>query len=206
MRRTKEESEKTKENILYISLKVFGQKGYNATKLSDIAKEAGLTRGAIYYHFNNKAELFDALLDIFNKKLHNVMQPIINSSINTIDKLKKSLKEYFILLENDKGMQEFQKVQFSKEELVGSNKNIDQCKKEAMAHFNMIKNAILNGQQKGDINSEIDPHQFTFFFFSFVFGIINNWLFFDQPFKLSKMGPEYLDNFIEFHLRKGNEK
>ena len=206
MRRTKEESAKTKEKILDISLMVFGQKGYGATKLSDIAKEANITRGAIYHHFKNKTELFDALIDRYHNKFEKAIEPIIDSDDNIINKLKKSFDKYFTLLENDKGMLEFEKVQFSKQELNSSSKEIKQCQTDALEYFNKIENAIRIGQEKDEIKENIDPKEFTFFFFAFVFGIINNWLFFDQPFKLSEIGPKYLNNFIEFHLRKGNEK
>ena len=58
MRRTSEEAEKTRERIFHAGLKVFGDRGYSATTLVDIAREAGTTRGAIYWHFRNKENFF----------------------------------------------------------------------------------------------------------------------------------------------------
>ena len=51
MRRTQEEAEKTKSDLLAAGLKVFSKKGYQATRLNDIATAAKVTRGAIYHHF-----------------------------------------------------------------------------------------------------------------------------------------------------------
>lgn len=57
MRRTKEKAERTRGAILNASLKVFSTKGYTRTRFEDVAKEAGVTRGAINWHFDNKGAL-----------------------------------------------------------------------------------------------------------------------------------------------------
>lgn len=61
MRRTKEEAQKTRESILDAAVIKFAQKGVAATTLSEIARKAGVTRGAIYWHFASKVDIFDAL-------------------------------------------------------------------------------------------------------------------------------------------------
>jgi len=63
MRRTKEEAEQTRQQILDAALLIFSQKGFQATRLQDIATEAGATRGAIYHHFQNKAGLYKSLIE-----------------------------------------------------------------------------------------------------------------------------------------------
>ena len=62
MRRTKEEAAQTRQDLLAAALTIFSQKGYEAARLEDIAEMAGVTRGAIYFHFGNKAGLFMALV------------------------------------------------------------------------------------------------------------------------------------------------
>jgi TetR/AcrR family acrAB operon transcriptional repressor len=62
MRRTKEEAEQTRRALLDAGLRVFSRQGYAATTLEDIAREAAVTRGAIYWHFGGKAELYQALM------------------------------------------------------------------------------------------------------------------------------------------------
>ncbi|MGR5065525.1 TetR family transcriptional regulator [Photobacterium sp. DNB22_13_2] len=60
-RKSKEEAEQTRLLLLDTAMKVFSQKGLNKATLAGIAAEAGLTRGAIYWHFKDKADLLDAL-------------------------------------------------------------------------------------------------------------------------------------------------
>ena len=62
-RRTKEESLETRERLLDAALDVFHARGASTPSLSDIARLAGVTRGAVYVHFENKADLFTALCD-----------------------------------------------------------------------------------------------------------------------------------------------
>lgn len=54
MRRTKEEAARTREEIFGAGIRVFARKGYAAGTLADVARAAGVTRGAIYWHFENK--------------------------------------------------------------------------------------------------------------------------------------------------------
>lgn len=75
MRRTKEQAALTREAILDAALEVFLQKGFAASTLEDIAKAAKVTRGALYWHFKGK-------LDIYEQLYRRERQP--NEAINNI--------------------------------------------------------------------------------------------------------------------------
>jgi TetR/AcrR family transcriptional regulator, repressor of the mexAB-oprM multidrug resistance operon len=62
MRRTKEQAEHTRDTILAAAEVLFLEKGVAHTSLEHIARQAGVTRGAVYWHFENKAHLFHAML------------------------------------------------------------------------------------------------------------------------------------------------
>ncbi len=61
MRRTKEESEQTRQAIVDAARRVFAKRGVAHSTLELIAEAAGVTRGAIYWHFANKSQLFNAM-------------------------------------------------------------------------------------------------------------------------------------------------
>ena len=63
MRRTKQESEQTRQQILVAARREFAMHGVTRTTLQRIAAAAGVTRGAVYWHFANKRELFRAMRD-----------------------------------------------------------------------------------------------------------------------------------------------
>ena len=62
-RRTKEDAEATRNALLDAAERVFYDKGVSRASLDDIAREAGATRGAIYWHFKDKVDLFAAMLE-----------------------------------------------------------------------------------------------------------------------------------------------
>lgn len=63
MRRTKEDAEKTRVALLASAERLFLDKGVAHTSLDQIARDAGVTRGAVYWHFQNKAHLFHEMLN-----------------------------------------------------------------------------------------------------------------------------------------------
>ena len=63
IRRTKQDAQATRSALLDAAERVFLQRGVSRTSLNDIAQAAGLTRGAVYWHFKDKADLFNAMLE-----------------------------------------------------------------------------------------------------------------------------------------------
>ena len=68
MRRKKEDMLITKEQILNAAFDCFYEKGYEATSLEEIASRANVTRGAIYWHFSDKNDLYRAVIQLTMEK------------------------------------------------------------------------------------------------------------------------------------------
>ena len=79
MKRTKEESERTREELLNSAVQIFSEKGVARATLNEIARGAGVTRGAVYWHFQNKVEMFDAL----HESMH---RPFFETAFSGLDK------------------------------------------------------------------------------------------------------------------------
>ena len=62
-RRTKQDAQATREALLDAAERVFEQRGVSRTSLADVAQSAGVTRGALYWHFTDKADLFNAMME-----------------------------------------------------------------------------------------------------------------------------------------------
>jgi TetR/AcrR family acrAB operon transcriptional repressor len=86
-RKTKEEAEKTRQLLLDTALTLFAERGISATSLKEIAAAAGLTHGALYWHFKNRtdlvAELYESsrlpLDDLFLDQLQSARQDALAS-------------------------------------------------------------------------------------------------------------------------------
>ena len=61
VRKTKEDAELTRQRIIHAAREVFLVRGVSRTTMEHIAAQAGVTRGAVYWHFNNKIDLFHAM-------------------------------------------------------------------------------------------------------------------------------------------------
>lgn len=57
----------TKERILETALALFAQSGYLGTSMSDIAKQLGITKGALYKHYTSKQEILDSIVERMNR-------------------------------------------------------------------------------------------------------------------------------------------
>jgi TetR/AcrR family acrAB operon transcriptional repressor len=76
VRRTKQDALATRTSLLDAAERLFLCKGVSRTSLNDIALEAGATRGAIYWHFKDKADLFNAMMDRVTLPLEAAFEPV----------------------------------------------------------------------------------------------------------------------------------
>lgn len=77
MRRTKEEAAKTRQQIVDTATEVFKQKGFSRTSLNDICNAAGLSRGAMYWYFEDKIGLFNEVVKNLLQDFHVQKEEII---------------------------------------------------------------------------------------------------------------------------------
>lgn len=91
-RRTKVDAQATRSSLLDAAEHLFQARGVSRTSLNDIAAAAGTTRGAIYWHFKDKADLFNAMLERvtlpMEAALHQIGQ---NAGADPLDELRQSV-------------------------------------------------------------------------------------------------------------------
>lgn len=92
MRKTKEDAELTRQNLLDAAFRLFLENNYDRTSLEEICKMAQVTRGAAYWHFKNKYEIFECTVKETLNRIHNRVVEQINE-----DK-KKSEEEILVEL------------------------------------------------------------------------------------------------------------
>ena len=79
---------KTKRKIFETSMKLFAEKGYEATSIEEITATVGVAKGTLYYHFSSKEEIFNFLIEEGMKLLQNSIDIKTSKLSNYIDKLK----------------------------------------------------------------------------------------------------------------------
>ena len=73
-RRTKEDALATRSRLLDAAERLFQAQGVSGTSLQDIAAAAGASRGAVYWHFKDKADLFNAMMERVSLPLEDALQ------------------------------------------------------------------------------------------------------------------------------------
>ncbi len=79
-RRTKAEAEQTRHAVLDAAERLFHAKGVSATSLGDIAAAAGVTRGAIYWHFRDKVDVFNAMMERVTLPLEELVHAAVSNT------------------------------------------------------------------------------------------------------------------------------
>lgn len=109
MRRTKKEAQQTRDEIFRAGIKVFARHGYQAATLSKIACEAGVSRGAIYWHFKNKEGFFRETVQRLNRLYDELLEVALRQSGSAIDVIVESAAQIlrrFVHDEEFRSMQE----------------------------------------------------------------------------------------------------
>lgn len=118
-RKTKQKALETRDLILDTAEAVFLNKGVSKTSLNEIAKTAGLTRGAIYWHFKNKADLFDAMMQRVILPMEEfVFKPQDDFSENPVDLVQFSALRVMETLVNEARTRRVFEIVMHKVELV----------------------------------------------------------------------------------------
>jgi TetR/AcrR family acrAB operon transcriptional repressor len=172
MKRTKEEADVTRQQLLESALRVFSEKGYAATRLSDIAVAADVTRGAIYHHFGNKKELFIALFKDRADPYFQIVSEILSSDLSPLEKIRKLM---ITMLQN-----------FEEDELFQADERLRMQHSSPLAEINEIKDILFEnikrtltlsekvvqaGQKVGEIRNDLDARDIVVFLFSFIRGV-----------------------------------
>ena len=102
MRRTADEALATRELILDTALAEFGASGFAGARLEDIAVAAGITRGAIYHHFESKEHLYRTLVEERSQGINTLTQSIVEAGDDPLQTLRRLLVSLLSYAETDK--------------------------------------------------------------------------------------------------------
>ena len=177
MRRTKEDSQQTRFELLHVAVKVFNEKGYSSARLEDIAKEAGVTRGAIYHHFGGKAEIFKALVKANKDQTRDFMTKEMEIFKGTmLQTLQHIFIKFLVRLETDEYFRNVETLLY-KTDLTGELDELEQIYKlETNDSFSQLIMLLEKGKKDKSIRDDLDSETFAFSIMSFIYGIMTMWL------------------------------
>lgn len=196
-RKTKEDAEVTRQNLLSAALKVFSRQGYAAARLEDIAEEAGVTRGAIYWHFKNKADLYNILVGETLGGIQSVVDRAVRQGGTFLEIQRRVMIYITTLPEVDEVYRAVMELTILKtgyepelqEGLRAKNEAAQQVEEELAGYFRM-------GIAIGEVRAELDPVIAARSMMAYMNGILLNWLMDQQAFSLRQCVPALIDIYI----------
>ena len=137
---------KTKRKIFETSMKLFAEKGYEATSIEEITATVGVAKGTLYYHFSSKEEIFDFLIEEGIKLLKNSLDIKTSKYENYIDKVKA------ILLIQIKIVNKYEDIiTIILSQFWGKEKRNQKCKDLVYEYINQIEKIVKDGIAAGQI-------------------------------------------------------
>jgi TetR/AcrR family transcriptional regulator, acrAB operon repressor len=198
-RRTKEEAQETRSRILDTAEHVFFEKGVSRTSLTDIAEAAGVTRGAIYWHFRNKADLFEAMFARIKMPFEELIEQTID--VNEPDPLARIRALLMLVFEGAATDARrarvldilYFKCEFTEEMGVVLSRHTDAMRdaRDKMAA------GLRNAMAKGQLPAELDARQAAIMLHGFLNGMLADWLLSPDQIDLQTKAGAYIDAIFD---------
>lgn len=199
MRKTKTEALKTKEHLMLAALETFYRKGIARTSLNEIAQAAGVTRGALYWHFKNKEDLFDALFQRICDDIENcIAQDAANAEGESWTVFRHTLLHFFEQLQSNDIHYKFHNILFLKCEHTEQNAAVIAIARKHQAIWREKITAVLTeAVENQDLADDLDKETAVIFIKSTLDGLIWRWLSSGENFDLGKTAPRIIGMMMD---------
>lgn len=209
VRKTKEEALETRNLILDTAERIFADKGVSRTSLADVANAAGVTRGAIYWHFKNKVDLFNAMCD----RIRLPMETMIEGCTATWGDAAplKRIHEIctLVLVETARNphRRRVLDILFHKCEYTDEMNLVRERQQEACAEGReRIEHDLREAVDKGELPADLDTRRSAVLLHAMVCGVMGDWLFMPDSFDIEHEAANMVSGFFDMlrhspHLR-----
>lgn len=195
VRRTKEEAQKTRSQILEAAEQAFHARGMSRTTLADIAAIAGVTRGAIYWHFSNKADLVQALLDSLHEPLDELARA--SESEEELDPLGCMRQLLIVLFQQvalDPKIRRINEVLIHKCEFTDELCDLRQQRQAANLNCSVrIELSLSNAVRRGQLPATLNLKRAAGCLQAYIDGTIGQWLLTPQRYALDQQAECLVD-------------
>lgn len=199
MRRTKEDAQQTREALLDAAELLFARQGVSRTSLQEIAKAAGVTRGAVYWHFADKAELFNAMMARTTLPMEGTLKAIDTvATPRPLADLKQTMLDVLYRIAHDPRTHRVFDIATLKveyvDDLLGVRTRHLEVHRSCGAH---IESTFRHAIGMGHLPAHHDAHVLTVTFQALINGLINTWMLDQTLFELHPMGGRCIDLFLQ---------
>ena len=178
-RKTKEAAERTRQQLIQAARQTFPECGVSRTSLEKIAKVAGVTRGAVYWHFASKADLFFAMREQMSLPLLSRLFGLLLAEefADPLEGIERALNEFFHTLEECPEMRQIFEIVVSRCEYVDEFAAVQaDISRSALDFLSKVEVAYRRAQERGTLRHGLEPQIIALDTWAFACGLFHNLL------------------------------
>lgn len=175
-RKTKEEAQRTRQQIIDAARTVFHKYGVANSSLEQVASAAGLTRGAVYWHFKDKAELFFAIREDVFTPMSQRMEAILFSDdyADPLDAIEASLKAFFQFLADSPTLRQVLEIMMLRCEQVNEYAEIQaEVERPSDEFLGKVNKIYKKAAAQGLLREGLEPSAIALDTWAFVKGLLH---------------------------------
>ncbi|MBE6705762.1 MAG: TetR/AcrR family transcriptional regulator [Ruminococcaceae bacterium] len=188
---SKKKERNTKGKIIVAAWKLFYEQGYDNTTVEEIIEESGTSKGSFYHYFGGKDALLSSLSYLFDEKYEELMQDI-NPAMNAFDKLILLNSELFGMIENGIAIDLLARL-FSTQLITKGEKHLLDRNR---TYYKVIREIILDGQQKGELSSEFSVNEIVKAYAMLERAIMYDWCICGGEYSLKRYSMQMMPMFL----------
>ena len=196
-RRTKEEAAATRDSILDAAEILFAKQGVSRTTLQHIASAAGVTRGAIYWHFLDKGALFNAMMDRGKFPIEEAMQVLEQrEQTDPLQCLRDEMMTVLRIVAEDEKARRVFEIATLKTEFVDEVDSVRARRRESIGLWqDKMEGHLKQAREKGMLRPEAGTRESAMGWIM-IDGLIRNWIFEPTSFDLLAVGGHVVDTYL----------
>ena len=178
--------------ILRAATVVFARNGYFNSKVSDIAREAGIADGTVYLYFKSKEEILHSIFDRSVEEALGAAKERVKRISDPREKLRQIAHMHLERLGADRDLAVVFQV-----ELRGSTKFMEEFSAAGFAEYlTLIRSTFEEGQRVGIFRADLNAKVVAKILFGALDEMATNWILSKRRYKLAPMADEVLDIFL----------
>lgn len=198
MRRTREEADATRRALLDAAERVFYEKGVARASLQEIARMAGATRGALYWHFNGKADLFRVMVDRIRMPFEELVEAIPEAERS--DSVLETIRLACLLAFGRMEQPQYRRVHgilLHRCEMFDDIDPVSMMRDMATTASANTLEQFLQAEAAGELKPGIDAEGANQLLHCMILGLVHSWHLDTDAFSLSETGERLLNQWFQ---------
>jgi TetR/AcrR family fatty acid metabolism transcriptional regulator len=177
------------QRILESAVKVFAERGFHESTISQIAKEAGVADGTIYLYFKNKEDILVHFFNFKTRQVFTLFREAVNGAEAAEGKLRNLIHRHLVEFQQDRHMAILYQAETHRTNRLAEN----QIREMSKLYLDLVAEIVERGQQEGAIRRDLYVGLVKRLIIGAVDEVINTWLHSDGNYDLPSMADPLVD-------------